>query len=115
MTADLDTRVVELYAPMGDVLPFRRRGGDGAVEAVRDASRRAASLLWRLGSLLVVSSSSRWFVSWTGPTPLVLITPGLRSVWTVTGGSFCDGCLMTISRYARSVSSASGRLSVRMR
>ena len=40
MTADLDTRVVELYAPMGDVLPFRRRGGDGAVAAVRDAGRQ---------------------------------------------------------------------------
>ena len=39
MTADLDTRVVELYAPMGEVLPFRRRGGDGAVAADRDVSR----------------------------------------------------------------------------
>ena len=39
MTADLDTRAVELYAPMGEVLPFRRRGGDGAVEQDRDASR----------------------------------------------------------------------------
>ena len=40
MTADLDTRAVELYAPMGEVLPFRRRGGDGAVAAVRDAGRQ---------------------------------------------------------------------------
>jgi hypothetical protein len=40
VTADLDTRAVELYAPMGEVLPFRRRGGDGAVAADRDASRQ---------------------------------------------------------------------------
>ena len=40
MTADLDTRAVELYASMGEVLPFRRRGGDGAVAADRDASRQ---------------------------------------------------------------------------
>jgi len=39
VTADLDTRAVELYAPMGEVLPFRRRGGDGAVEGDGDASR----------------------------------------------------------------------------
>ena len=39
MTADLDTRAGELYAPMGEVLPFRRRGGDGAVAADRDVSR----------------------------------------------------------------------------
>jgi hypothetical protein len=39
VTADLDTRAVELYAPMGEVLPFRRRGGDGAVEDDRDAGR----------------------------------------------------------------------------
>jgi hypothetical protein len=39
VTADLDTRAVELYAPMGEVLPFRRRGGDGAVEEDRDAGR----------------------------------------------------------------------------
>ena len=39
MTADLDTRAGELYAPMGKVLPFRRRGGDGAVGEDRDASR----------------------------------------------------------------------------
>ena len=39
MTADLDTRAGELYAPMGKVLPFRRRGGDGAVATDRDASR----------------------------------------------------------------------------
>jgi hypothetical protein len=39
VTADLDTRAVELYAPMGEVLPFRRRGGDGAVQEDRDASR----------------------------------------------------------------------------
>jgi hypothetical protein len=39
VTADLDTRAGELYAPMGEVLPFRRRGGDGAVAADRDASR----------------------------------------------------------------------------
>ena len=39
MTAGLDTRAVELYAPMGEVLPFRRRGGDGAVEGDSDASR----------------------------------------------------------------------------
>ena len=36
MTADLDTRAGEVYAPMGEVLPFRRRGGDGAVRADRD-------------------------------------------------------------------------------
>jgi hypothetical protein len=41
VTADLDTRAVELYAPMGEVLPFRRPGGDGGV-GVRDASRRAS-------------------------------------------------------------------------
>jgi hypothetical protein len=39
VTADLDTRAGELYAPMGKVLPFRRRGGDGAVGKDRDASR----------------------------------------------------------------------------
>jgi len=39
VTADLDTRAGELYAPMGKVLPFRRRGGDGAVGEDRDASR----------------------------------------------------------------------------
>ena len=39
MTADLDTRAGELYAPIGKVLPFRRRGGDGAVGEDRDASR----------------------------------------------------------------------------
>ena len=39
MTADLDTRAGELYAPIGKVLPFRRRGGDGAVEVGRDAGR----------------------------------------------------------------------------
>ena len=39
MTADLDTRAVGLYAPMGEVLPFRCRGGDGAVGEDRDASR----------------------------------------------------------------------------
>jgi hypothetical protein len=39
VTAGLDTRAVELYAPMGEVLPFRRRGGDGAVEGDSDASR----------------------------------------------------------------------------
>ena len=39
VTADLDTRAVELYAPMAEVLPFRRRGGDGAVAADRDVSR----------------------------------------------------------------------------
>jgi hypothetical protein len=39
VTADLDTRAGELYAPMGEVLPFRRRGGDGAVPADRDAGR----------------------------------------------------------------------------
>ena len=38
MTADLDTRARELYAPMGEVLPFRRRGSDGAVREGRDAS-----------------------------------------------------------------------------
>src|SRR5437016_2346517 len=40
VTADLDTRAGELYAPMGEVLPFRRRGGDGAVGEDRDASRQ---------------------------------------------------------------------------
>jgi hypothetical protein len=39
VTADLDTRAVELYAPMGEVLPFMRRGGDGAIGEGRDASR----------------------------------------------------------------------------
>jgi hypothetical protein len=39
VTADLDTRAGELYAPMGEVLPFRRRGGDGAVGEDRDAGR----------------------------------------------------------------------------
>jgi hypothetical protein len=39
VTADLDTRAGEFYAPMGEVLPFRRRGGDGAVGEDRDASR----------------------------------------------------------------------------
>jgi hypothetical protein len=39
VTADLDTRAGEVYAPMGEVLPFRRRGGDGAVRAGRDANR----------------------------------------------------------------------------
>ena len=39
MTADLDTRAGELYAPMGKVLPFRRRGSDGAVGEDRDVSR----------------------------------------------------------------------------
>jgi hypothetical protein len=38
VTADLDTRVVELYARDGEVLPFRRRGGDGAVADDRDAA-----------------------------------------------------------------------------
>jgi uncharacterized protein UPF0236 len=40
VTADLDTRAGELYAPMGKVLPFRRRGDGGAVEEVRDAGRQ---------------------------------------------------------------------------
>ena len=39
MTADLDTRAGELYAPMGKVLPFRGCGSDGAVGEDRDASR----------------------------------------------------------------------------
>jgi hypothetical protein len=39
VTADLDTRAGELYAPVGKVLPFRRRDGDGAVGVARDASR----------------------------------------------------------------------------
>ena len=39
MTADLDTRAGELYAPMGKVLPFRRRGGDGALGEDRAAGR----------------------------------------------------------------------------
>jgi hypothetical protein len=39
VTADLDTRVVELYARGGEVLPFRRRGGDGAVGDACDAGR----------------------------------------------------------------------------
>ena len=39
MTADLDTRAGELYAPMGKVLPFRRRGGDGARGEDRAAGR----------------------------------------------------------------------------
>jgi hypothetical protein len=39
VTADLDTRAVELYARGGEVLPFRRRGGDGAVGDARDAGR----------------------------------------------------------------------------
>jgi hypothetical protein len=39
VTADPDTRAVELYAPMGKVLPFRGRGGDGALGEDRDAGR----------------------------------------------------------------------------
>ena len=49
MTADLDTRAVELYAPMGEVLPFRRRGGDGAVAADRDASRQRSESVVAVG------------------------------------------------------------------
>jgi hypothetical protein len=44
VTADLDTRAGELYAPMGEVLPFRRRGGDGAVREDRDAGRERGEL-----------------------------------------------------------------------
>jgi Uncharacterised protein family (UPF0236) len=40
VTAGLDTRAGELYAPMGKVLPFRRRGDDGAIEVGRDAGRQ---------------------------------------------------------------------------
>lgn len=40
VTADLDTRAREFYAPMGEVLPFGRRGSDGAVGGERDASRQ---------------------------------------------------------------------------
>ena len=39
VTADLDTRAGELYAPMGKVLPFKRRGGDGALREDRVAGR----------------------------------------------------------------------------
>ena len=39
MTADLDTRAGEVYAPMGKVLRFRRCGGDGGVAEGCDASR----------------------------------------------------------------------------
>ena len=44
MTADLDTRAGELYAPMGKVLPFRRRGDDGALGEDRDAGRECSEL-----------------------------------------------------------------------
>jgi hypothetical protein len=45
VTADLDTRARELYAPMGEVLPFRRRGSDGAVgDEGRDAGRERSEL-----------------------------------------------------------------------
>jgi hypothetical protein len=44
VTADLDTRAGELYAPMGKVLPFRRRGDGGAVKEVRDAGRQRSEL-----------------------------------------------------------------------
>jgi hypothetical protein len=45
VTADLDTRAGELYAPVGEVLPFRRRGGDGAGAAARDAGRREPAVV----------------------------------------------------------------------
>ena len=89
MTADLDTRAGELYAPVGKAC----RSG-AAVMMVQSnwagtPTASAASRLWWQGSRRAVSSSSRWSASWTGPTLLAWNMPSLRSVLIVTGGSCC--------------------------